>query len=249
MLSNMKPKLFLAVPLLALISVFGFSFNAMQYKGVPILVYHEIGAIGSGDREMFIDRAVFRSHMEYLKKHGYTTITLRELYAHYAEGAQLPQKPVVLTFDDGYVGVYENAWPILREFGFTGVLFVTGHLGQPFYMTESQVETLLDNGFELGNHTRTHRSLPTLNDEELKDEIVIFQRELESRFGVDVVSFCYPMGDYDKRVVAAVRQAPLYIGVTTMEGFACASQGLLTLRRVPIFRFDTMASFRRKLRR
>lgn len=243
----MKLKLFLAVPLLALALVITSFINAMPYKGVPILVYHEIGAIGSGDREMFIDRAVFRSHMEHLKKHGYTTITLRELYAHYAEGAQLPQKPVVLTFDDGYVGVYENGWPIMRELGFTGVLFVTGHLGQPSYMTESQVETLLANGFELGNHTRTHRSLPTLNDEELKDEIVIFQRELESRFGVDVVSFCYPMGDYDERVVAAVRQASLRLGVTTNKGFACTSQGLLTLRRTPLFRFDTMADFRRKL--
>jgi len=145
------------------------------------------------------------------------------------------------------VGVYENAWPIMREFGFTGVLFVTEYMGQPFYMTEAQVRTLIASGFELGNHTRTHSSLPARTDEQLRDEIVVFKQELEDRFGVEIVSFCYPMGHLDDRVVEAVRQAEFHIGVTTVEGFATATQGLLTLPRVPLFRYDTMLSFRRKL--
>ena len=244
----MKRRLVLVLVLVLLVAVALFFLNATRERGIPILAYHEIGPVSFGDSAMFIDPAAFREQMEYLHAQGYTSITLRDLHIHFTTGAPLPRRPIVLTFDDGYVGVYENAWPIMREFGFTGVLFVTDHLGRPFYMTEAQVQTLIDNGFELGNHTRTHRSLPTLSDEELLDDVVTFQRELESRFGVEVVSFCYPMGKFDDRVVEVVGQAQLRIGVTTVEGFAEATQGLLTLSRVPLFRFDTLPSFRRKLR-
>ena len=242
----MKRRLVLLLVLLVAVAVFFLS--PRRDRGIPILAYHEIGAVSFGDSAMFIDPAAFREQMEYLHAQGYTSITLRDLHIHFTTGAPLPRRPIVLTFDDGYVGVYENAWPIMREFGFTGVLFVTGYMGQPFYMTEAQVQTLIDNGFELGNHTRTHRSLPTLSNEELLDDVVAFQHELESRFGVEVVSFCYPMGHFDDQVVDAVRQAQLQIGVTTIEGRADPMQGLLTLHRIPLFRYDTLPSFRRKLR-
>lgn len=241
----MKRRLVLLMVLLIAAAIFYLGLT--RDRGIPILAYHEIGPLGFGDSGMFIDPSEFRRQMEYLHAQGYTTITLRALSDHFTNGTPLPSRPVVLTFDDGYVGVYENAWPILREFGFTGVLFVTGYIGQPFYMTEAQVRTLIASGFELGNHTRTHSSMPTRTDEELRDEIVVYKHELESRFGVEIVSFCYPLGHLDDRVVEAVRQAQFRIGVTTVHGFACATQDWLTLRRIPLFRFDTMRSFRRKL--
>lgn len=196
---------------------------------------------------MFIDPAVFRRHMQHLNERGYTSITLKELHAYYSEGRTLPRKPVVLTFDDGYQGVYDNAWPVMREFGYVGVLFVTEHLGKPCYMTESQVAALVSQGFELGSHSRTHPNLLAKNNEELEDEIGTYKQELETHFGVPVTSFCYPMGYFDQRVVDVVERAGFVIGVTTQEGLADAGQGMLTLRRVPIFRYDSMRSFTRKL--
>ncbi len=234
--------------LLALMAVVAFFLvSAVPDRGIPILIYHEIGPLGDGDREMFIDPHVFRLHMRHLKEQGYTSITLKELHAHYTKRQPLPRNPVVLTFDDGYQGVYENAWPIMKEFGFVGVLFVTDYLGKPGYMTDSQVAALVSHGFELGSHSRTHANLLTRSDEELIDEVGAYKHELERRFGVPVTSFAYPMGYFDQRVVDAVREGGFLIGVTVQEGLADVGQGLLTLRRVPIFRYNCMRSFIRKL--
>jgi len=223
--------------------------NARPDRGTPILAYHEIGPLGDGDSALFIDPAEFRRHMQHLKEKGYTSITLQDLYAHYTGGHELPRNPVVLTFDDGYRGVYEYAWPIMREFGFVGVLFVTEYLEKPGYMTHAQVATLVSHGFEVGNHSRTHADLRIKTSRELMDEVVYYRQELETRFGVPVTSFSYPMGYFNQQVVDTVRKGGHLIGVTTIEGLAASEHGLLTLRRVPIFRFDSTERFVRKLNR
>jgi len=243
----LKYRVLIALGLLAIVVIY--FVNARLVRGIPILAYHEIGPLGEGDSALFIEPDKFRRQIQYLEEQGYSSITLRQLHAHYTEGRELPPRAVVLTFDDGYRGIYEHAWPILREFGFVGVLFVTEYLDKAGYMTDSQVAALVAHGFELGNHSRTHTDLRTKTSAGLRAEVLDFKQELETRFDVSVVSFSYPMGYFDQQVVDAVKEGGHLIGVTTIQGHARAEQGLLTLHRVPIFRFDTMDSFARKLAR
>jgi peptidoglycan/xylan/chitin deacetylase (PgdA/CDA1 family) len=196
---------------------------------------------------MFVEPSVFRAQMQYLRDNGFNSISLHELYNHFVHGHALPPRPVVITFDDGYAGVYQTAWPIMREYGFRGTLFVTDYIDDYLYMTKEQVASLIENGFELGNHSRSHRDLRAKTDHELLHEVAHFNEELETTFGVEVIAFCYPMGFYDDRVVKAVEQAGLRIAVTVRQGRARAAHGLLTLQRIPIFRHDCLQSFARKI--
>lgn len=228
------------------LAVLAYGFSA-EPQGIPILIYHEVGPVWGGDAQMFVEPSVFRAQMQYLQENGFTTISLQDLYNHFSRGYSLPPRPVVITFDDGYAGVYRHAWPIMREYGFRGTLFVTDHIDDYLYMTKEQVASLVEDGFELGNHSRSHRDLRAKADHELVHEVAHFNEELETTFGVEVIAFCYPMGFYDERVVKAVEQAGLRIAVTVRQGRAAPAQGLLTLHRIPIFRHDCVRSFARKI--
>lgn len=92
------------------------------------LMYHNVSDRGSSRYTLTVKE--FRSQMEALRQGGYHSITISQLADLIRRGGGLPERPVVLTYDDGYLGVYENAFPILQETGFTGVIYViTGTLG------------------------------------------------------------------------------------------------------------------------
>ena len=91
---------------------------------VPILLYHHIAQKPYGD--MIISESRFREHMEAIRSEGYHTISLDDLIAFEEQGTPLPEHPVMITFDDGYMSNYEIAYPILQEYGFKATIFVIG---------------------------------------------------------------------------------------------------------------------------
>jgi peptidoglycan/xylan/chitin deacetylase (PgdA/CDA1 family) len=160
---------------------------------VPILLYHNVSNRGSTN---YVARpADFRAQMKYLHDSGYETITISELSGVIREGGYLPEKPVVITFDDGYLGVHENAFPILEEFGFNAVVYIiAGTIDSDKsygYLQKTHIDDLVAAGWEIGSHSISHSSLKTTTLG-LRSEIEKSKVELEEKLGVEIRSFSYP---------------------------------------------------------
>lgn len=216
------------------------------WKGpVPILMYHPIEepVEGSSYPGLFLTREDFIDQIEWLAKSGYEAVTLTEVLDSWFEDGVLPPKPVVLTFDDGYVSQYENAFPVMRRLGWPGVLNLKA-LDSDIY--DRQVEEMARAGWQIASHSVTHPDLPSLTDSQLAGEMTESRRLLEEEFGVSVTDFCYPAGRYDERVIAAVREAGYRSATSTEPGLARPSDRW-SLDRIRIELGDGAAELESKL--
>lgn len=190
------------------------------YSGpVPILEYHELGQAPAGTAypELFVGRTAFAKQMDWLEGQGYEAVTLAQVEEAWFDGGTLPERPVVISFDDGYRPQFTFALPELRRHGWPGVLNLKAE-GSDLYPTN--VEAMIAAGWELAAHTIHHSDLTTLEPEALGEEVAGSREMLEADFGVRVRNFCYPSGRFDATVVAAVEAAG-YAGATTeIPGFA-----------------------------
>jgi peptidoglycan/xylan/chitin deacetylase (PgdA/CDA1 family) len=214
---------------------------AARRMKVPILMYHVVSAApaGTANAELWVDQDVFAAEMKALRRAGYHAITLRQAFDAWQHGGPLPRRPVVVSFDDGYLSDYTHARPVLRTLQWPGVLNLElNNLGKGG-ITEHQVRSLLAAGWELDSHTLTHPDLTTVGDAQLRHELVDSRREIRRRFGSRTAEFfCYPAGKYDARVVAAVRAAG-YRGATTVDEGSAARGDYFTLKRVRVNGSDT----------
>jgi peptidoglycan/xylan/chitin deacetylase (PgdA/CDA1 family) len=190
------------------------------YTGpVPILEYHVLGAAPADAPypELYVSRPDFHRQMDWLEAHGYEAVTLEQVQDAWYRGEALPAQPVVLSFDDGYRPQFTYALPELRRHGWAGVLNLKAE-GSDLY--ESNVEAMLAAGWELASHTIDHSDLTTLGSAELEEEVAGSRALLRREYGVPVKSFCYPAGQFDATVIAAVEAAG-YAGATTeIPGYA-----------------------------
>jgi peptidoglycan/xylan/chitin deacetylase (PgdA/CDA1 family) len=173
-----------------------------------------------------VDPSTLASQLDFIKAQGYNTITFSDL----ALGT-LPEKPVILTFDDGYENFYQNAYPELKSRGMKAVSFIiTGSMSGD-YMTETQIKELSDNGFEIGAHTVTHLDLSTATAARATKEITDSKLQLEAIIGKRVISFCYPSGKFNDSVEKEVKDAGFLYATTTKGGIANLSGDNLALSR------------------
>jgi len=218
---------------------------------VPILMYHVItqAPAGAANAQLWVKHETFAAEMQALRRAGYHAITLRQAFDAWQHGGPLPRKPVVVSFDDGYLSQYRYARPVLRKLGWPGVLNLElRNLGKGG-LSEHQVRALLASGWELDSHTLTHPDLTTVSDAQLRVELAGSRRGLRRRFGAGVAEFfCYPAGRDDARVLAAVGAAG-YRGATTVEeGLGTRGQPF-ALRRVRVNADDTPESLVARLAR
>jgi peptidoglycan/xylan/chitin deacetylase (PgdA/CDA1 family) len=208
---------------------------------VPILMYHVLSAAPAGTRnaELWVAQDAFAAEMRALRGAGYRAITLRQAFDGWQRGGPLPRRPVVVSFDDGYLSHYTHARPVLRRLGWPGVLNLElRNLGKGG-ITEHQVKSLMANGWELDSHTLTHPDLTKAPDSLLREELSGSRRRIRRLFGPRTAEFfCYPAGRYDARVVAAVRAAG-YRGATTVDEGKGTRGEPFTLKRVRVNASDT----------
>ena len=185
--------------------------------------------------------------MAALRDHGYHAVTLAQVERYWRRGYALPGQPVVLSFDDGYLGDYTRARPVLQALGWPGVLNLEVNNVRPGDLEASQVRALIAAGWEVDSHTVTHPNLTTLDAARLRTELVDSRAYLRRTFGVPVDYFCYPSGHFDARVEAAVRSAGYRLATTTQPGLASPARPL-ALDRIRIDGQDGAAGLLAKLR-
>jgi len=161
---------------------------------VPILLYHRID-VSPIDSQYYVVPEKFEAQMKLLHDWEYTVIPVELLVDAINEGAVLPPRPVVITFDDGDISVYETAFPILQKYGLTGVVYIVGnYMGTEGYMSADQIKELVAVGWEVGSHSRSHRDLTKLEPAIQRVEIVEARTELQKATGSPVLTFAYPFG-------------------------------------------------------
>ncbi len=203
------------------------------YAGpVPILEYHVLGKPGAevAYPELYVGRTDFSKQMDWLDEHGYEAVTLERVEDAWYHGGTLPAKPVVVSFDDGYRPQYTFAMPELRKHGWPGVLNLKAE-GSDLY--HSNVEAMIDAGWELAAHTINHSDLTTLEGTALEEEVAGSRKILQREYGVPVKNFCYPAGRFDETVVAAVEKAGFVGATTEVPGFA-TKQSPYELARIEV---------------
>lgn len=188
-------------------------------------MYHVLAPVPAGARfpSLFVTPAALGAQVDWLAAHGYHAVTLTRLLAGWRGTRPLPPKPVVLTFDDGYLSDYTVALPALRRHGWPGVLDLAVKNLSPGDIERWQVRRLVDADWEIAAHTISHVDLTTVGPARLQREVAGSRVALQRMFGVRVDFFCYPLGHLDARVVAAVRVAG-YLGATT-ENLGLARPG------------------------
>jgi peptidoglycan/xylan/chitin deacetylase (PgdA/CDA1 family) len=193
---------------------------------VPILAFHKVNpAFEWGVTRVTPGR--FRRVLEYLHGSGYASVSLADVI----EGRPLPERPVVLTFDDAYDCFYRHALPLLNEFRFKATLFViTGYVGKDNtwdvnlgwlrfrHLTWDRLRELHQEGMEIGSHTVRHADLTVLPDLKLERELRQSRADLEEKIGCRVRTVSFPFGRYNSRVLKACAEAGYDAGCGFLTG-------------------------------
>jgi peptidoglycan/xylan/chitin deacetylase (PgdA/CDA1 family) len=217
---------------------------------LTVLTYHHVGSRTEHSAYPFLTVSAeqFARQMAWLHRRGYHTITPRQWLACRTRSEQLPDKPVMITFDDAYADLETAALPVMQSFGFTAVIFsITERMGLPtpwdgfLTMSCEQLQRCAARGMEIGAHTRTHPDLSTLPLGDLEFEIAGSRLDLE-RAGLPPVSFSYPFGRYNEAARQCAEGAFL-LAFTEREGRNTFRTGPFEMRRTMVLPCDTALDF------
>lgn len=208
---------------------------------VPIVMYHYLST-PPPDADVYrtdlsVPPELFAAHLDRLRAEGYTTISLYDLLLHLTRGAPLPDKPVVITFDDGYRDNYINAFPLLQERAMRATFFVVTDFvdeQRPEYLSWDMAREMLAAGMSIESHSRNHASLKGQDDDYLVWQALGSLETLQHELGVRPRFISYPAGDYDQRTIDIVASAHYWGGVTTEQGTEQSSNAPFEWERVRV---------------
>jgi len=215
-----------------------------QRVRVPILYYHRVeNDIPPGQG---VTPLIFKSQIDYLRKRKYQTIGFEALWDYFRNGRPLPANPAIISFDDGYLDTFTEAYPILKTAGFTATIFmVSGYIGgwsdweggqtnRTRLMNREQILTMASQGFQFGGHTRNHKKLNAIRLEEAEREIRLGKKDLEDLLQKPVQSFAYPYGDFNEQIIELVKICGFKAARTVHTGNTHSEEDLLRLTCVKI---------------
>jgi len=215
-IANRTPSVAVATPTL--------SMSVSWPKRIPILMYHYVEYVqDKGDtirQSLDITPHTFELQIQTLVNAGYTFITASELGEMFDGIREVPAKPILLTFDDGYRDFYTDAYPIIRKYRVKATAYIiSGYMGYRNYMTDTEVQTIASEGLvEIGAHTVHHVSLKYAPIEQVQNELSQSKTALETLIGKPVVSFAYPNGSYDDMAIKEVSVSGFTTAVATKPG-------------------------------
>ena len=210
-------------------------------KAIPILMYHGINDQPYGNTSLFVGVNDFDNQMKYLHDNGFTTLFLSEIYQ-----AKNYEKPVIVTFDDGYIDNYTNAYPILKKYNIKSNMFViTRWLDGVNCVSPEMVIEMSNSGLvEIGSHTLDHVALAAQSYEKQEEELRESKNDLETLLGKEINTIAYPYGSANNSTFTIAAKYYKF-AVTTNSGYNYANTlGNLTLKRHKIPRGMSIGSFK-----
>ena len=173
---------------------------------------------------------------------------MEELYEYLSSKTPIPEKSIVITFDDGYEDNYLNAYPILKRYGFKGTVFVVGnYIDHSGYLSTQQIKEMISSGWNIEGHTSNHVDLATVDDQTLAKELRESKEKLESIGGKPIHYFAYPFGVYNGKIVGAAKDAGYKMAFTTERGWAKLDQDIMLLSRVYCYAQMGLDEFTRRI--
>ncbi|MEJ8755647.1 polysaccharide deacetylase family protein [Pontibacter sp. H259] len=212
-------------------------------KQVPILCYHQLRNWRASDsksaKTYIVEEENFREQIKMLADSGYQTILPDQLHDYLVYGRPLPEKPIMLTFDDTNLDHFTVAAPELEKYGFRGVFFImTVSLGRPNYMQKTQVKALSDAGHIIGSHTWDHQNVKKYTPQDWVTQIGKPVKQLEQITGKPVLYFAYPFGLWNEQAVQGIKQRN-FKAAFQLATARDATEPLYTIRRIIASGYDS----------
>ena len=218
--------------------------------GIPVLNYHQIN--DTEKNALTVNTEQFEAKMKYLSENGYTAITPADMLDAWENGTQLPEKPVIITFDDGYLDNYNHAFPVLEKYQLKATIFLISDYVNtyPNYLTWSDVQDMQQSGLiDFESHTLSHEELTKAPDlDEAKHQLTGSKQAIEWNLGKQVNFIAYPCGEYNDDIEQATKDAGYRAAFTVNYGLAEPGEDPFILDRVPIFGSNSHTLLRFKLR-
>lgn len=215
--------------------------GTLRRIAVPILMYHYVSPLPEGAddirRELTISPEAFRAHLTYLTEQGYSTISLYDLDLALVQGTELPDKPIILSFDDGHIDHYQYVFPLLQEFNMTGTFFIITALADsqnPLHLNWSQIREMSDAGMSMEAHTKNHASLRERSRDFLVYEMLGSLESMSIHNERPTYMLSYPVGHYDNLTLEVGRELGIWRAVTTERGTQHTTHNRLLLPRVRV---------------
>lgn len=208
---------------------------------LTILMYHTVNDTPIGIPELSVSVGDFDKQMEYLTLNGYTAIGFDEI-----EACSKYEKPVIITFDDGYVDNFTYAYPILKKYGLKATIFmVSEQIDKQGHLTGDQM-SVMEDLISIQSHTANHQKLDSLSAEEVENQFSQSIDTIEGTTNKPVYAIAYPEGAYNDEV-AAVASKYFEYAVTTKFGNNTIHSDMFRLKRIPVARSDELSGFVSKL--
>lgn len=222
-------------------------------------MYHKIFP-ENDSTDLTVKTKNFSIQMHYLKKAGYNTITLFQLIEYLNGNFKLPEKPVIITFDDAFSCIIKYAKPILDELDFKAVVFVVVNaIGKKNFwdygknvpetkcMDKGELKYLVMSGWEIGSHGLFHKDLTNLSKKELAKEIKKSKEKLENLLKIKITTFCYPYGKYNDEVIKEIKNSDYLCACAVESKNKSVTENPFILRRIYIKSKDSLFTFKRKI--
>lgn len=218
---------------------------------VPILMYHHIGIPPANEKrpQLYVEPVLFEKEMKYIADNGYTTITLDDLTEALTERKDLPQKSIILTFDDGNLDFYSTAFPILKQYNLKAIIFViTGKIGQSKYLSLNQLRLMKNSSIiSIGSHTVNHHKLTMLPSQSVYEELSASKKFLENKLSTQNIYLAHPFGFYNSRIIKEATQAGYKAAVSTDYGYLHMRKNLYKLKRIRLGENLNLSDFQRRV--
>lgn len=205
---------------------------------VPVIMYHSVSNANASSSfaSIRMTKSNFKNEMQYLKDNSYHTLTMDELYDYIVNNKEIPEKSVMITFDDGYEDNYTDVYPILKEYGFKATIFVITSVinSDPGYLTSAQLKEMSSNGIEIESETTKDMKLEELTSTQQESALEDSKTKLETILGKKVEYVSYPMGSCDDNTVVEAKNTGYKLGFTRDGKWANKNNGQFKLSRMYI---------------
>lgn len=215
--------------------------------GIPVLYYHAVGIDHPGE-ELWVTPDQLKQQLQLVKDLGYTSLTMSEVNDYIKNNKPIPEKSILITFDDGYENNYQFAYPILKELELKATIFmVSSYIDKGFYLTSDQIKEMSQNGIDIESHTIDHVHLNELSYQEQLNQLKKSKSKIESITNKEIFSIAYPYGDYNEDTTKAAIEAGYSIAFTTNNGLADRNDNSVELNRIYVDSNDSIDIFKNKL--